>query len=32
MCYAIPGNVKSITEDLITVYYFGEKSIHKHNK
>ena len=25
MCYAIPGNVKSITEDLITIEYFGEE-------
>ncbi len=25
MCYAIPGNVKSITGDLITVDYFGEE-------
>jgi hydrogenase maturation factor len=25
MCYAIPGNVKSITEDLITIDYFGEE-------
>ncbi len=25
MCYAIPGNVKSIAEDLITIDYFGEE-------
>ena len=25
MCYAIPGNVKNITGNLITVDYFGEK-------
>ncbi len=25
MCYAIPGNVKSITEDLITIEYFGQE-------
>lgn len=25
MCYAIPGNVKSIAENLITIDYFGEE-------
>lgn len=25
MCYAIPGNVKSISEDVITIDYFGEE-------
>ena len=25
MCYAIPGNVKSIAENLITIEYFGEE-------
>ena len=25
MCYAIPGNVKNIAGNLITVDYFGEK-------
>ncbi|MHC4269916.1 MAG: HypC/HybG/HupF family hydrogenase formation chaperone [Planctomycetota bacterium] len=25
MCYAIPGNVKKISEDFVTIDYFGEK-------
>ncbi len=25
MCYAIPGNVKAISEDLVTIDYFGEE-------
>jgi biotin synthase len=25
MCYAIPGNVKVIAEDYVTIEYFGEE-------